>query len=417
MLMNTKKTLICFTASYPYGLKETFFDNELPYLAKGFEKVVVIPRYNPSGSAKIRTVPENVVVHQPLVSSNKLTRTLHGLLNSSPFRFHVKDFFKHKVYRSKHALISWFNSLLVFRKSFSVLKRQLETYDQKDTVLYSYWADAPFFLTDIFEPYKKVVRMHRGDYYVEENNGYLPLRQEIYDKTDLLIPISDHIFYDLINSYGIDKRKIQLHRLGISNHVTNHANTNPVPPNDIIRLVSCSRVDPVKRVSLIVDALMQYDGNEQVEWHHFGDGLEFEQLKEQVKVLDNNRITVLLHGWASQSDIYQFYRTNYVNWLINVSESEGIPVSIMEAMSFGIPVIATDVGGSSEIVNERTGILLDKSFDIYKLLNGILSCNQEVYLDKRHAAKQIWAQQYQAETNYEKLSLALQVLVKYPSGL
>lgn len=42
-----------------------------------------------------------------------------------------------------------------------------------------------------------------------------------------------------------------------------------------------------------------------------------------------------------------------------MSDSEGIPVSIMEAMSFGIPVIARNVGGMSEIVNEENGLLLE----------------------------------------------------------
>ena len=48
---------------------------------------------------------------------------------------------------------------------------------------------------------------------------------------------------------------------------------------------------------------------------------------------------------------------------MNVSESEGIPVSIMEASSFGIPVIATNVGGVGEIVeNGYNGLLLNKDF-------------------------------------------------------
>ena len=46
---------------------------------------------------------------------------------------------------------------------------------------------------------------------------------------------------------------------------------------------------------------------------------------------------------------------------INLSSSEGIPVSIMEAQSFGIPVIATNVGGSGEIVVSETGVLVDEN--------------------------------------------------------
>lgn len=45
--------------------------------------------------------------------------------------------------------------------------------------------------------------------------------------------------------------------------------------------------------------------------------------------------------------VYDFYRNNDVDVFVNLSESEGIPVSIIETISFGVPVVATDVGGNS----------------------------------------------------------------------
>jgi len=45
---------------------------------------------------------------------------------------------------------------------------------------------------------------------------------------------------------------------------------------------------------------------------------------------------------------------------INTSSSEGIPVSMMEAQSFGIPILAMDVGGVREIVGPQTGRLLQQ---------------------------------------------------------
>ena len=38
--------------------------------------------------------------------------------------------------------------------------------------------------------------------------------------------------------------------------------------------------------------------------------------------------------------------------------TEGIPVSLVEALSYGIPIIATDVGGNSEVCDSQVGILL-----------------------------------------------------------
>ena len=48
-----------------------------------------------------------------------------------------------------------------------------------------------------------------------------------------------------------------------------------------------------------------------------------------------------------------------MDYFINLSDSEGIPVSIMEAMSVGIPIIARDVGGNREIVTNNNGCLLE----------------------------------------------------------
>ncbi|MGZ5247769.1 MAG: glycosyltransferase, partial [Flavitalea sp.] len=52
---------------------------------------------------------------------------------------------------------------------------------------------------------------------------------------------------------------------------------------------------------------------------------------------------------------------------LNVSESEGVPVSIMEAMSAGLPVIATNVGGTREIVDGSNGVLVNKNISALEL--------------------------------------------------
>ncbi len=54
---------------------------------------------------------------------------------------------------------------------------------------------------------------------------------------------------------------------------------------------------------------------------------------------------IVLRGGISNAEVFQFYRDNKVDLFVNASTSEGLPVSIMEAISFGIPSIATNVGG------------------------------------------------------------------------
>lgn len=48
--------------------------------------------------------------------------------------------------------------------------------------------------------------------------------------------------------------------------------------------------------------------------------------------------------------VYEHLRSNSSDVLLCTSESEGIPVSMMEALGFGLPVISVNVGGIAELV-------------------------------------------------------------------
>ena len=89
---------------------------------------------------------------------------------------------------------------------------------------------------------------------------------------------------------------------------------------------------------------------------------------------------------------------------LNVSISEGIPVSIMEALSFGIPTIATNVGGTKEIVfDKRNGFLLPVDFELTQLVDYIMDIYNDVSSSKclfRHEARKSWRENYSADVNY-----------------
>jgi len=58
--------------------------------------------------------------------------------------------------------------------------------------------------------------------------------------------------------------------------------------------------------------------------------------------------------------------------LVNPSYSEGLPTSILEASSIGVPVIATDVGGTKEIFIDEMGFLIRPN-DKNALLKAMIS--------------------------------------------
>jgi glycosyltransferase involved in cell wall biosynthesis len=402
---NKNGEIICFTSSYPYGDKETYFENELQYLAKEFKTVYIQPTYNPYKTDAKRKLPPNVVILKtPLVPANKKLRLLQGILNASPMLMFLKDFFANKAYRSRLTIIEWANALLVFRISYNKVEKLLAGFDNQ-VVLYHYWATAYIFATKLCEPYKKVVRMHGGDFYLYRHNGYLPLRSSIYKSANVLAPISNDISSALEKNYRIDKSKIYTSYLGVFNNSEYCA----IEQTEVIRIASCSHLFHYKRVHLIAEALLQWNSDTKIEWHHFGNGPELEKIQSIISRIKGN-VSVVLHGAVAQATLYDFYKNNYVTWFLNMSVFEGVPVSIMEAFSFGIPVIATNVGATAEIVNSSNGYLLGAKFCADDILELLLS-DKHSYLTKRVNAYNTWSRKFNAETNYTELVQRIKFLL------
>lgn len=75
----------------------------------------------------------------------------------------------------------------------------------------------------------------------------------------------------------------------------------------------------------------------------------------------------------------------------------------MEAISFGIPVIATDVGGTNEIVNADNGSLLHKEVSADSIASAIqeyIAMDSQRYVRKRECARKHWEECFSAKTNY-----------------
>lgn len=74
-------------------------------------------------------------------------------------------------------------------------------------------------------------------------------------------------------------------------------------------------------------------------------------------IRDNNLNDIVTFcGWVSGNKKNELL--NNCNIYILPSYNEGLPISILEAMSYSMPIISTNVGGIPEIVNEKNGILI-----------------------------------------------------------
>ena len=84
-----------------------------------------------------------------------------------------------------------------------------------------------------------------------------------------------------------------------------------------------------------------------------GDGPDFNAVKSKIESSKlSNKIS--LEGFKTELNSYY----SSADVVILISKSEGLPMSLIEGMSFGKPLIATDIGGVSEIVNDKNGFLI-----------------------------------------------------------
>lgn len=141
-----------------------------------------------------------------------------------------------------------------------------------------------------------------------------------------------------------------------------------------------------------------------IEWIHFGGGEKEDEIKKLAIEKLKGNISFIFKGMVPNQAVLEYYRNTDVDLFINLSESEGIPVSIMEAMSFGIPCIATDVGGTREIVKDcYNGWLMNDGYSTLDVVSAILQYNSlpmEGRMELRSYARNYWNEHYNADKNY-----------------
>jgi len=402
-------TVVLITTEFPYGKVEPFLETEVRY----FEgcKVYIAPV---AVKDDLRRAVENsnvLVLETPRLQKNTIVRKTAKLFQISLVLFN-KSLYKelYTLYETGRINLKTLRALVVFlvdaQRNLNAIRTELSkvTNGNEPVVFYSYWMHTHAYVAAKLKEYypksKAITRCHRYDLYEERSkSNYIPMRKYILESMDAIHSISQDGLEYLRQKYPEVDNKLEISRLGSLDH-----GVWELTEDNIFRIVSCSWVVPVKRVGRIIDALMQLH-DVRIEWTHFGDGALYECLCEKAKELPKN-VKYNLPGKISNSDVLEYYKANQVNVFLNVSESEGIPVSIMEAISFGIPVIATDVGGVKEIVlDHHNGLLIKENFTTDELAEAIRSMvrmDKETYWSFRENARDSWNRKFNAEVNYKK---------------
>lgn len=405
-------TLVILSNRYPFPPGEDFLTAELDVLSKHFKKILLVPTnrgitYDPKTQ---KNIPGNVEVVRLFEGgkSSSISRVMDVLKSPKNMKWFWGELSNAMQHGLKAPLIMLNRVALACE-----IKSKLQTITGTDEniIYYSYWltpsAIALAMLKDEGKIGKAVTRVHRGDLYAEFHNpAYIPFQGKVISALDQTYSIStDGVDYLNKRHPGMEN-KLSVQRLGTKPRVdVDQITWNK--QSDVLRVVSCSYMKPVKRVHLLAEALKHC--HFPVEWTHIGDGPERERIESIVATLPDH-VNVKLLGNKNNHEIMELYSSHEYDIFVNVSASEGIPVTIMEAFSFGIPVFATDVGGTSEIVDAENGALFDENIeplDIATQLTNFYNMPSEDKALKAKKAYATWNNSYNADKNYAEFATLL----------
>ncbi len=382
----------------------------MPYLAEAFDEIHIIS--NEKNTLIKRETPPNVKSYSVPYTLSLLDKILSWLqlFNVEFWReiSFVRTQYKQPI--TSQIINTILQSLHKASKFDKVVNRLIPgVLNRKDITLYSYWADnsavAIAYLRKKYPHLKAVTRAHRWDVYFDKNEAlYLPLRKLLVENLNRFYFISDHAknYFTLLT--GLRKNTLQVARLGVLSFISPLQKTNP----NKFHLVSCSYVFARKRVICIAEALGKINSDTNIVWTHIGDG---DHTLEEVKTLSRSiteqkkNISINFTGRLTQQEIKTFYKKNYIDLFVNVSESEGVPVSIMEAFSASVPALATDADGTREIVlHNQNGLLIDCNFAIAELVSYLeqyINLNDESKSSYRLNARKMYLEKYNEANNYK----------------
>jgi len=407
-------TLFLFTYTYPYGTAETFLETEIRYLAAAWERVVVLPSRI---EGENRSVPAGVEVESRL--AERLARAhrpaeVAAMVLDPAFRAEVT---RRPTVLARTGYLRRLTGQVALARSTGrwIEERLLRGRDPARTALfYTYWmSQAAFGLARLKRSGTRLVfvtRAHGYDLYAERHTPpYLPLQREIVARADAVFTISEHGRSYLAWKYPEHAGRVEVSRLG----VLDPGMTTPGSVDGRWRVLSCSGLLPVKRVELLVrglSVLAARNPDRVIQWDHLGDGPLRARIEQEARERLPDNVEWTIHGHLPNPAVIEYYRTRPVDVLVNVSESEGIPVSMMEAQSFGVPVVATAVGGVPEIVNADNGALLPPDADPAQIADAIELVCLESTSDARirRASRESWRERYDAERNYSAFVRRLQ---------
>lgn len=386
--------LILTSNFFPGKNEEPFLASEFPYLDKKFESISVHRFENVLSPSKDEDINLLELKHSNIRVRELVRKNISLLIQAfwiEMVRSGTPIFYINNLKRFLNLWIGWLQQAEAWELA-------LKGFNPKETVIYSYWYENQAMPLTILRaqgklPFYWVSRAHGWDVDKRQRKeAIIPFRHwMLKNPPDQLASISQFGSQIFKKDYATNSI---VHRLGT-------LDMDLAKKNDtaFLKIVAISSLIELKRVDLILSSLQKVNANCFITI--YGDGPSRQKLKAMNMP---KNIKVIFKGHMAHSKMLHEIQAEGYDLMLHTSKLEGIPVSIMECMSMGIPAMACDTGGVAELVNNENGWLLPVKINSEELADKLdyLALNKEILDAKRISARAKWEKDYQASVNFPR---------------
>jgi colanic acid/amylovoran biosynthesis glycosyltransferase len=396
------KALWLFTRQFPEGRGEAFLESALPVWREVFSEVRIFPMF--AGEGRV-ALPGGIKEERLWSDAFSTASLLETAGNLGAFWHLLSNRYERRCIPCRDLPEAISHARQLIHKAGVVEECSMPAYDPERVVLLTTWMEDWVNVLALLRRKHPALRFsamaHGWDLYEHRRrNGAIPYRSAQMAAVEQVLCISDPGGAHLAERFPDSAAKVRITHLGTEDH-----GAGPWEPSATLRVVSCAYLRHPKRIDKLARALARI--HRPVHWVHFGDGPELSGLRALVKDLPPH-ITVDLPGSVPNAAVLHHYRTRTVDVFALISEDEGVPVSLMEAASFGIPLLANDVGGVRAIVTDETGVLLAADAAEDDIAAGVLhAAARSADPAYRASVRGSWQKRFSAQSNYRRIGALL----------
>ncbi len=392
---------------------ESYISNELPFLSKTFDAVHIIPYHEFSFNEKESRLKDFSYSNVSVFQSSELPR--YSIFERIERSWDIAKLLMAELWHTNQRSITIKKiKTLFFRiKHYHAIAKKLAKLCASEKIsldttffCYHYWNHDGVVIEYLmnkrfqFRPKKSISRAHSIDLFHNDwPKGFVAFERLKIDHLHRIYAISEIGLNYLKKKFPKEQFKFHLAYLGVKDE---YKGTVDFPVGKFT-ILTVSNIAEIKRLPLMVD-IMKYLPKDLFQWVHIGDGIA-QYANPLRNYAENSGIDFKFLGHYHQNQIHQFYQNHDILCFINLSYMEGVPVSIMESMMHGIPCIATQVGGTAELIqNNHNGYLIQPEIDIEGTANLILTLSQDPYLWKTFSknCREVYLKKLNSNSNYHQ---------------